>query len=440
MKKRYLKFFLVSTIASLLVTNLFGQTHKMDFEQLKKHHATQQSSIMAGELIMGADLKYLPTIAKHYYFNSSSNLYEYSYDELIKYNSNGDVVSQVSYSTGTRDSSSKTLYKYNAVGEETEYLRYNWILSAWVLQNGYATTYKVDLVGRATEEVNSSYDSESKLWKNSYKAVYAYVNATDKGFKTLTNFDWKNNAWVGEARYIDVVWKNVEGREIIGYTEQKYFAGQWINIEKVAHSYDGKNYVAIIDTAISSNSWTASGKETVTFDALGNRTRITQRYLKGVLVNHKKDLRFVDSKGNDAGYQDYSWVNGAWKLDYSSISTNTYNLNGALEESIKEYSSGGMPTKSKTVYSNFISVATGTAEPSLADLLSIYPIPAKEMITISPLSNEPLTFKVYNAQGTQIPTIINNNTMNVTDWNAGIYYLNIRTAAGKNFTKKLIKE
>lgn len=440
MKKLYPNIYWFAIIYLLSVSSLFAQNRKFDFGQPQKRLTSQQlESIIGIESIMGADVKYLPSIAKNYYWASTTNQYIYSNDELTKYNSKGDIVSETSYNVETGDSISKVLYKYNASGKETEQLHYNWQSSTWTLSSGSATTYVTDQLGRVTQEIYSDYASPTELWTNSYKSVYTYANANEQGFNTVAYFEWKDNGFVAVAKYIDVVWKNFEAQEVISYTEQDYISNSWVSSLTEMRTYSGKNFTGETQEYIDGK-WIVTGKNSGTYDAIGSSTLITQVYENGNLTNDTKYLELLDVKGNDAGYQESNWENGAWVLKYSNLIANTYNINGALIESIEEYGLSGNTSKSKTVYSNFVSVATGIAEPSLDNLVSVFPIPAKDIITISRLSNESLTFKIFNSQGTEIPTNVINNSLNISDWNSGIYYLNIQSGSGQNFTKKLIKE
>lgn len=210
-------------------------------------------------------------------------------------------------------------------------------------------------------------------------------------------------------------------------------------MERVKVTYAGKDYTEVTEVYVGT-SWIKNSQTISSFDAAGNNTRIEQESVEGIMVNTTKYLEFVDSKGEYAGYSDYKWENNTWVLQYSYTSANTYNANGALEQVVNETASSFGSSKSKIVYSDFIAITTGVSQRSAADILSVFPIPAKDFITISPLGNESLTFKILNGQGIEIPTDFSSSKIDVSQWTTGVYLLHIRTAEGNNYTKKLIKE
>ena len=72
----------------------------------------------------------------------------------------------------------------------------------------------------------------------------------------------------------------------------------------------------------------------------------------------------------------------------------------------------------------------------------IYPNPAKDVVRLSTDNSQQTTVRIYNVMGMMIEEIeINSNEteINVSDYNPGIYYINIQTEEF-NVTKKIIVE
>ena len=74
--------------------------------------------------------------------------------------------------------------------------------------------------------------------------------------------------------------------------------------------------------------------------------------------------------------------------------------------------------------------------------ISIYPNPAKDVIKLSAISCQPSVVRIYNCLGMLVEEIDVNSgeiEINVSDYNSGIYFIDVETSNG-NFIKKMIVE
>ncbi|WP_157359344.1 T9SS type A sorting domain-containing protein [Wenyingzhuangia fucanilytica] len=135
-------------------------------------------------------------------------------------------------------------------------------------------------------------------------------------------------------------------------------------------------------------------------------------------------------------------------LLFSGDGSLNWHWSGTTHASLLYDASSSQPTaldtrKSERVNTELVykvNTALSTATLSESDF-SIYPNPVKDVITIK-LNDVNLTsVEMYNVMGQKIlsTTSLNNNQLNVSELNSGIYLLNIN-ADGKTLVKKIIKE
>ena len=79
----------------------------------------------------------------------------------------------------------------------------------------------------------------------------------------------------------------------------------------------------------------------------------------------------------------------------------------------------------------------GTSDFDLVQNISIYPNPTSNAIAVSSTSNV-LSLEIYNLLGKRVLIAKNNNKLDVSNLNSGIYLVKIQTEKG-NITKKIIK-
>ena len=93
------------------------------------------------------------------------------------------------------------------------------------------------------------------------------------------------------------------------------------------------------------------------------------------------------------------------------------------------------------IFIDTFSVSTNLSNQSFDnDAFSLYPNPSSDFLNISNPNNvEIKNISVIDINGRTIKNINSATTINVSDLNAGVYFVTIETAEGKS-TKKFIKE
>ncbi|MBQ5688643.1 MAG: T9SS type A sorting domain-containing protein, partial [Bacteroidales bacterium] len=101
------------------------------------------------------------------------------------------------------------------------------------------------------------------------------------------------------------------------------------------------------------------------------------------------------------------------------------------------------------VYENGTSVGSAvlvTEDTNVSEMtennISVYPNPAKDFVKLSAVSGQLSAIKIYNCLGMLVEEIeVNANEVeiNISEYNTGIYFINIQTENG-NIVKKVVKK
>ena len=140
--------------------------------------------------------------------------------------------------------------------------------------------------------------------------------------------------------------------------------------------------------------------------------------------------------GNPTGYNVY--VNG--ELEAQNINALEYiktdaNQTHKTAEVVAVYENGTSVAVAKII------TAGDNVEEIIADNINIYPNPAKDFVKVQAQSSKIKTIKVYNCLGMMIEKFeVNANEIeiNTSEYNSGIYFINIETENG-NVVQKVLK-
>lgn len=401
MKKIYLPFLSLAILfLFMLPSGAQTRTNEIDlilpvnqFQSPKKGYAFRIAAVVK------------PSIEKHFTFTSGSWLLTSFITKT--YNSNGQITK--AYEDRQQMVDFSTTYAYDEKGNKTEELSYQGNQNNQVFYSGYKSVYTYDASGNLTEEIKQS-SRDGISWSNYTKRTYTYSNATNL-FSGYVGYNFKNGNWEKSKEYKNVVWNSSGG--IASLTLYYYTNNMEDGIERITSSPEG--------------------------------ITLYESFKDNIWVYNDRFTNYTDANGNKAGYKYERYINGVWVLYTLETAEHTYDTEDNIIETItdKSYYRDGAETSkeiSKTIYSEFIEIATSTLSATIENAFSLYPNPAQNTVSFNTNSNETFTIKAFNDLGTEIPVDYTNNTINVSDWNTGIYFLTIRTASGKNFTKKLMKQ
>ncbi|SEA66604.1 T9SS type A sorting domain-containing protein [Psychroflexus halocasei] len=118
-------------------------------------------------------------------------------------------------------------------------------------------------------------------------------------------------------------------------------------------------------------------------------------------------------------------------LELSDAVNYVFNIDSNISESIA----------SDRFYISFENVTMGTTQPDLANAIRLYPNPTEDLLTIDVNDFDVEQLKLYSIQGQELDsmTMPENNTLNVSHLNTGVYIIKIITNQGTS-VQKFIKK
>ena len=136
--------------------------------------------------------------------------------------------------TPSGEKSSKEVYEYDASGNQTSYIIYNWKNNNWI--NAYKYVAEYDAVGNVTIGISSSW--ENNRWIDTYKTVM------ENGIQF--SYRWENNRWgTPEISYYHLFKDRAslvihDGKLVFGYPERTDWISYFIFIGDEINTYDAK--------------------------------------------------------------------------------------------------------------------------------------------------------------------------------------------------------
>jgi hypothetical protein len=211
---------------------------------------------------------------------------------------------------------SKSVYTYDAAGNETLYESYSWEGGTWV--NSYKYVYAYDAAGHET--LYESYRWEGGTWVNSSKVVCAYDAA---GHRTLyESYRWEGGVWVNSNKTVYAY--DAAGHEIL----YEYYTGennQWKGSRKETYTYDNRG-VNVLWSIYNwtNNTWVKSSDEHYDLKTADSKTYINLSVRYDANGRRQSTLLFVTGSG-------LHWatvINEEAKMEYTA----TYDANNNLTQ------------------------------------------------------------------------------------------------------------
>jgi hypothetical protein len=245
--------------------------------------------------------------------------------------------------TSAGERQSKSVYTYDAAGNQTLYEYYRWEGGAWV--NSSKTAYSYDAAGNRI--LYEGYSWESGTWVNSYKVVSTYDAA---GHETLNEYyTWENSQWKGDSKYtfaydsrgVMILYENYNWRNNTWvksndehFDRKTVSSKTYINLS-VRYNADGRRQSTLLFVTGSGLEWATVIDEeekmeyTATYDANNNLTRVETTILEdGKRVPfERKVLKY--SNNNPVSIEEYYYyADGTINSQARSKATNTYDARG----------------------------------------------------------------------------------------------------------------
>lgn len=320
-----------------------------------------------------------PGVGISYQWSPTSPGWSYPMRTTYVYDTYGRVTEEVTADSATNTPSYKSLYTYNAQGQQTESLGQMWNGTSW--ENNYRQQSTFDANGNETSYLSQYW--QNGAWQTSYGDQYIFtynaanqlVEVISKQFQsstgtyvndrretyTLTSGQislavvqkWQGNAWVNDEQYVDVIWHDAAKRQLASYRWQEWNGAAYVDSARYSYTWGvGTSSVVVTERPTGPNTWAPSERYSSSSDAYGNHT----------------------------GYQEELWRNNSWVTLYGERSQLTYTPTFAVRRQIAQRydpQSEQWENYTRINYSSFQTfIVFGLAEDQLAATSPLYPNPA----------------------------------------------------------------
>jgi len=390
------------------------------------------------------------------------NRYENEYDInkncvlIMKYEWKSDINEWVK--------SYKHTYEYNASGKETLNTSFRWSsTNKWI--NSYKTETEYDLNNNMTARSNYSY--KSNKWVGEYLQIYEYDNNGNKTLEVHNTFDERTNNWVGSFRFV-YTFDNFNN--LLSYAQYNWSTttNNWDKCVKYVYEYDNnQNKITEYDYTGVNNIWELGHKfvneydiniKTTTFvyilvnnEYILNGKTIYNYNANNLLINETHyngdGITWTQLQKTDYDYDIYGnqifeaaciWLNSYWVGNQKIVHEYDANKNLLLEAYYTWLGSDWIGNFKNVYYlSEHI---LGIQNQKLNDYeIKIYPNPTTNILYLNNLT-EKSEIEIFDLNGKLVlKTQNDNNQINVSDLNSGIYTIRIINKKGIN-TQKFVKE
>ena len=330
--------------------------------------------------------------------------------EESQYNEHNNITvnSKFIWSHNKWNKDSKWVYTYNQNDELIQKLTYQWKynLNDWLLIEKWDYSYNAQ--GKPLKDSLYWRYANSQEWKLQKKIDYKYINDKELHYIFYSNWDSNTNQWIASKKkwYLyDLQWRLIN---LSSYEWDDTKDSNWKLTNRKYYGYDDNDYLneyADINIKPRNDGYV---QHQIMFET--NEYDFSLMFNDILLPNHlnNQELKFHH------------------KLLNTSIGQHNYDTK--QEEQYRER---------KLYYSPIDVLGTKNHDILLKDV-SIYPIPAKDYITIKFLQNdEQGVLKLYTLNGEKIyDNIVFNNTMlNISHIQSGIYLYKLiigkKTKTGK---------
>jgi hypothetical protein len=207
-------------------------------------------------------------------WNNSLNQWDSTYRASFTYNPNGKVVESIYeyYNVNYFEPFSKTIYRYNALGQnDTTYyyswngswdyqdrrdmdfdaqgnptlvMGYSWNVSQWDSAWGYRTTYNYVFGNRISYQLDEDWNAGIG-WENWALTTAHFPDPS--GWDSLAFAYWDMGGdWVWTERFVDATWHDFSKSIMLSGTLQQYDSITWANVlrfECTVSQYDSQLYL-----------------------------------------------------------------------------------------------------------------------------------------------------------------------------------------------------
>ncbi|MGB0868421.1 MAG: T9SS type A sorting domain-containing protein [Flavobacteriales bacterium] len=345
-----------------------------------------------------------------------------TYGMDYEYDSQGNLITEISYDwiSSAFELQNKTEYVYNSDNKVVESISKGWNGTQWI--NEYKSTFTYNTNGNPITLLSENWVSSG--WENEFKSEITYSSNLPN---ELISYEWDGTQWVNESKLITTF----SGTQLITQHYQNWSGTQWENDSRNTHTYNSSDKITSgVQEVWTGSAWEVDITTNYNYDGNWNCTSWIEDASYGKTKNENEidlseqladyDHPFKDKTGLDYLFDIPLYINKIMTestSDYDA-SSNTYNLT------------------TKITYNYENSLLNLEDEKPLVYDVKLYPNPANDFIQIiGNYSDE--NIEIYNilgekVMGNQYPI---NGEIDIRTLNKGLYILNI----GKHKVIKFIK-
>jgi len=375
------------------------------------------------------------TLRTYYRWNTTENKwigdkkYEYAYDN------NDNQILGVAYdwnrTTNTWIGISKSQYNYDSNAKEILCFTDYWSAT----ENSWVKSYKVersyDNQGHPALSFRYRWDKTSNVWVGAFKSEYVY-DGKGNLISSISYDGETNNTWVGSSKY-EYTFDENNNKTLSIFSMWYKDVNAWIAILKYEYIYDIQNLLV----AENSHNW----------------VRSVDMWIPDLKIEYINDdnRNRTDKIVESWDVMTYTWKM-SYKFDYTydnNISATSLNQTKYVNNFLEVITTNNIPINAKRYYWDSkkqqweeynmfekryyspISL-TSLTEPA-ENNIKIYPNPVIDVLQINNIQGE-LNVKLYNLQGILLRQT-NQNTLDFSDYKAGIYLLDVNGQI-----KKIVKK
>lgn len=324
-----------------------------------------------------------------------------------------------SWNGASWDSTTRFVYSYDANSYLLSQSIDNFNGSSWL--NNTLNTYTSDVIGNQTISIRQIWSVASNSWQNSVRTTNTF--SLNKIISSTIEY-WISNAWSNSTRVTNTYDANLN---MISELQENANGFLWQNASLTSYSNNasGQPTLALGQTwSVSTNAWTNSTKNTLTYQSNKLSTNISQNWDGSTWKNSIQFNYTYDSNMNLISQLIQTSSGTSW--DNLSQYTYTNNVNGNPLIMVYESwnnSSWRLNQRSIYTYSNSI-----VSIPSFAKYLTykVFPVPATDMLYIHLDENSGLDFQIVDLIGKvilQIRLTKENNSIDINSLDKGVYFL-----------------
>ncbi len=347
--------------------------------------------------------------------------------------------------------SNKKEFIYNDNNNNVQSKKFDWEdnLQQWILTQTINYSYNEN--GQVVEIISSNNSN------NSLKEVLTYDTENNLILENQYLWDEDTDQWNNYKKIINTFNSNNLKIESLNL----YWHNEWLDSDKTLYTYNNSNLLVLeMMYYLSSGQWILSHRLTIGYNSNNLKAeRISANYVNNTWHSYSRRQYYYDTNLNLIDRISSSWINNNWKegikesiaynnnfsnlelnIPHSYIGIDFQIFNHMPIDMTYYYKYTGDWTLGGKVNYNFYDNTTSTNNIS-NEILSIYPNPLTNELSINLPTQENVDLTLFDIQGRKVfhKIFLSNQKVTISSLESGVYFYEAITNDYK-FIGKLIKE